>query len=225
MRRELVFGTVAAVLFAGIGTGVAQAQARPDIIGGQFDSAPWSADVHFQQNGAGYLCSGAIIAPQWVLTAKHCLGDEETVYIGNPALKAGTKAVSDKSYTDKKGDVALLHLSTAVTTTYLGVGSADPAAGETVQIWGWGDTEPGGHHSDRLKSGHMKVQATTCHDHGSGPALCLVAGPDLSAHGDSGGPAVYHGVEVGLDSQGDDTTKDYASLAAHRQWIKATAGV
>ncbi|MEU0602504.1 trypsin-like serine protease [Streptomyces sp. NPDC006393] len=201
--------------------------AQPAIIGGQYDSAPWSADVHYTKDGHGGICSGAIIAAQWVLTAGHCSGDKEVVYVGNPQLKSGTKGTVDKKYTDPsiKGDLLLLHLSSPVRTTYLALGSSNPPIGSTVQIWGWGDTTQGGSHSDRLKSGHMKVKGTNCTDVKGGPALCLVKGPDISAKGDSGGPALYNGVEVGLDSRGDDTTKSYAQIAPHRAWIKKTADV
>ncbi|MFE9559287.1 S1 family peptidase [Streptomyces sp. NPDC006703] len=201
--------------------------AQPAIIGGQYDSTPWSADVHYTKDGHGGICSGAIIAAQWVLTAGHCSGDNEVVYVGNPQLKSGTKGTVDKKYTDPstKGDLLLLHLSSPVRTTYLALGSSNPPIGSTVQIWGWGDTTQGGSHSDRLKSGHMKVKGTNCTDVKGGPALCLVKGPDISAKGDSGGPALYNGIEVGLDSRGDDTTKSYAQIAPHRAWIKKTAGV
>ncbi|PWI41312.1 trypsin-like serine protease [Streptomyces sp. ICBB 8177] len=207
--------------------GSSHVAAQPLIIGGQYDSAPWSADVHYTKNGSGSICSGAIIAAQWVLTAGHCSGDNEVVYVGNPELKSGTEGQVDKKYTDPdtKGDLLLLHLSKPITTTYLSLGSANPPSGSTVQIWGWGDTKQGGTHSDRLKSGHMKVNGTNCSDLQGGPALCLVKGPDMSAKGDSGGPALYNGVEVGLDSKGDDTTKSYAEIAPHRSWIEKTAGV
>ncbi|MFJ2841723.1 S1 family peptidase [Streptomyces griseofuscus] len=239
MRKIAVpLGAAAALaLSVTIGQQVASAQqaasasswqvAQPTIIGGQYDSASWSADVHYTKNGSGGICSGAIIAAQWVLTAGHCSGDNEVVYVGDPELRSGTKGTVDKKYTDPgtKGDLLLLHLSSPIHTTYLSLGSSNPPTGSTVQIWGWGDTTQGGSHSDRLKSGHMKVNGSNCTDLQGGPALCLVKGPDISAKGDSGGPALYNGVEVGLDSRGDDTTKSYAQIAPHRSWIKKTAGV
>ena len=56
-----------AVTGGGSGTGIAAL-----IIGGStVSSAPWAAAVF--SNGS-FTCSGTIIAPQWVLTARHCLG-------------------------------------------------------------------------------------------------------------------------------------------------------
>lgn len=237
-KTALTLGAAAALaLTLGAGAQIAAAHpaapartaqaAQPEIIGGQYDSAPWSADVHYTKGGSGSICSGAIIAARWVLTAGHCSGDDEVVYVGAQKEKTGTEGKVDKKYTDPntKGDLLLLHLSQPIKTTYLALGSGNPSTGSTVQIWGWGDAEQGGSHSDRLKSGHMKVNGTNCTDVQGGPALCLVKGPDISAKGDSGGPALYDGKEVALDSRGDDTTKSYAEIAPHLSWLKKTAGL
>jgi secreted trypsin-like serine protease len=44
-------------------------------------------------------------------------------------------------------------------------------------------------------------------------------------YGDSGGPQMYEGRVVGVCSWGDYTNQVYASVAAHRDWIRETTGI
>ena len=68
-----------------INTPQARAQDAPDIIGGR-ESAPgawpWQAAIVFSRYENAYVgqyCGGSLIAPEWVLTAAHCVDGEPAV--------------------------------------------------------------------------------------------------------------------------------------------------
>jgi secreted trypsin-like serine protease len=228
--------------------------AAPGIIGGQnVTSAPWAAQVSW--DGTGFECSGTVIAPQWVLTAAHCVnpggdnpgggpsGDPSggapsaggpsgsggmTVLIGSTKLGKGTAATVDQQQTDPKADLALLHLAAPVQTKSMALADKDPAVGDTNEIYGWGKTSTKSGPAPQLKTAKVQVTSTEgCQDAAGGPAICSKAVTGTAFNGDSGGPELADGVEVGVCSTGDEQarTQQYASVAANRDWIKQVAKV
>jgi secreted trypsin-like serine protease len=130
---------------------------------------PFQVGVIRSQDQSKYLCGGSLIADTWVLTAGHCVSDEEgelvddppayTVYAGSITLQGGdriaVKSVHrhpqyDKAFLDN--DVALLQLERApkkefhVAPINL-IDSTKASSFETVGtdliILGWGNTETG----------------------------------------------------------------------------------
>ncbi|WP_232791532.1 trypsin-like serine protease, partial [Amycolatopsis sp. M39] len=65
----------------------------------------------------------------------------------------------------------------------------------------------------------------------NGKAIASKGVTGSSWHGDSGGPQLADGVQVGVCSTGENSgsdehgTQNYASVAGSRDWIKQTAGV
>jgi len=216
-------------------TGVTTAQAaEPAIIGGgTVSSAPWGAQIYWNDvtaNG-GFECSGTIIAARWVLTAQHCLNAPGMhVKVGNVALNQGTQAAVDQQKASPNGDIALLHLTTSINTTYMQLGSGNPAVGATNQIYGWGRTLNSGPPSPTLKTANVRVTGTSSDAFG-GSAIASKGINGASWHGDSGGPQLSGGVQVGVCSTGNNSgsnpqgTQNYASVASSRSWIRTTAGV
>jgi secreted trypsin-like serine protease len=230
---SVLAGTAAAL---SIGTaGIAAAQpASPDIIGGgTVSSAPWGAQIYWNNvtaNG-GFECSGTIIASRWVLTAQHCLNSPGIhVKIGNVSLGQGTDVAVDQQKASPNGDIALLHLTSAVSTTYMQLGNANPATGSTNQIYGWGRTLNSGPPSPTLKTANVRVTGTSTDAFG-GRAIASQGVNGAAWHGDSGGPQLSGGVQVGVCSTGNNSgsnpqgTQNYASVASSRSWIRTTAGV
>jgi secreted trypsin-like serine protease len=218
-----------------LGTGTATAEAAtPLIIGGStVSSAPWGAQVYWDDVSTygGFECSGTIIAAQWVLTAQHCLNAPGLhVKVGSVSLQQGKDADVDRQLASPNGDIALLHLSTPVSTTYMQLADSDPATGSTNQIYGWGRTQGTNPPSSTLRTANVRVTGTSTDAFG-GPAIAS-RGIDGSAwHGDSGGPELAGGKQVGVCSTGNNTgsqttgTQNYAKVSASRSWIRQNTGV
>ena len=143
---------------------------RRKIIGGvpaEKDKYPWMTALLWQDvkdNEDAQFCGGSLIAPDWVLTAAHCVVDEDTgklvtrkidVFLGAVDLKDDSSeriAVKEIIKHDKYNrhttdfDVALLHLAKPSKQTPVSIiPSGDPndlvTPGTMATIIGWGATE------------------------------------------------------------------------------------
>ncbi len=151
------------------------------IVGGH-DAAPGAypsiAEVHLAKS---FLCTGTLIAPDWVLTAGHCgsitgsavatpvsfPGPLIDVYIGSNKAGQGesvpvSEAIVSPSYLLTQGyDVTLLHLSRASAMTPTKIAGASEtaswAAGTTETIVGWGATSEGGDTPTTLQEAQVPV--------------------------------------------------------------------
>lgn len=200
---------------------------RPGIIGGtDATNAPWAAQVDW--DGMGFQCSGTVVAPEWVLTAGHCANKGGmSVRVGSLELDGGDQIPVDRFEVDPKADLALLHLGTATKAPAVPLATADPKAGAINQIYGWGMTSPDSGAAAQLKVAKVKVTGADCVDAAQGPAICMTGMTGTAFNGDSGGPEMAGGQEVGVCSTGDAHAKtaEYASVAANRDWIKQVANV
>lgn len=135
------------------------------IIGGE-PSTPgtWPWMVSIESKGAaspydGHFCGGSLIAPQWVLTAAHCLVDESAanlvVRVGgydlSSAKTAGTLGTPDQILVHPRydadtmdNDIALLHLTTALSNAPAALIAANAmsqiADNTLLTTMGWGNT-------------------------------------------------------------------------------------
>jgi hypothetical protein len=200
---------------------------QPGIIdGADATNAPWAAQVSWA--GMGYECTGSVVAPEWILTAGHCASrDDMSVQVGSLQLGGGDKIAVDRAEVDTKADLALLHLTKPTKAPAVKLATDDPKAGAINQIFGWGMTAPGSGPAEQLKVAKVKVTGADCEDAAQGPAICVTRMTGAAFNGDSGGPEMAAGEEVGVCSTGDENAKSaqYASVAANRPWIKQVAGV
>ena len=227
MRIRIVVASLATAL-----TGVLAApaaanavEAGPDnIIGGStVASAPWAAAVF--SNGS-FTCSGTIISANYVLTARHCINGTMSVRVGSVNRTSGgvTRTVSS---TTTRNDLALMRLSSSVSTSYMPLSSAYPPVGSTNSLYGWGQTcYSGCSASTTLKTATVQVTSTNQTDAYGGRAIASTRINGNAWRGDSGGPQVYNGAQVGVASTADGTARQYyGSVAYNRAWITSTAGV
>ena len=100
----------------------------------------------------------------------------------------------------------------------------------TNQIFGWGRTLNQNPPSPVLKTANVRVTGTSSDAFG-GRAIASHGINGAAWHGDSGGPEVFNGLEVGVASTAGNSgsnpqgVQNYASVASNRSWIRQTAGV
>ncbi|MBZ4420533.1 trypsin-like serine protease [Myxococcus sp. RHSTA-1-4] len=175
------------------------------------------------------LCSGALIAPDVVLTAAHCLaifgprGPHE-VYLGQvllpqpePAPRGRfarvARAVIHPDYDSRTHayDAALLRLAAPVDVTPFPLPdstSAPLVAGTGVRVLGYGDTKDAEAPAGRRRQGTLTVTRVESAAFHASPS------PSMSCAGDSGGPVLLRDggreVLVGLTASGDVACRDEA---------------
>lgn len=206
--------------------------ATPMIIGGGTASnAPWAARlfVNGQQN-----CTATIIAPTYILTAKHCVSSSGTYTFRIGSLdqtSGGTMATGVAITRHSTADLAIVRLDRSVSATYSPLGTAsNVSVGQTVQVYGWGATCTGqpeiNCQSRYLKYAGVRVTSVSCRDYTGGVAVCAQRIDGITAGGDSGGPMFASGRQVGVASTSDRSTRTaYTNITSYRSWISSVAGV
>ncbi|MDN5669062.1 MAG: trypsin-like serine protease [Renibacterium salmoninarum] len=207
----------------------------PRIIGGNaadISQAPFAALqlVNGQAN-----CSGSQISATWVLTAKHCIEKQSvssmSVQLGAAKIGQGTTIKAKRALGWSGGDVALIELVSPYQNTYSKLGASTPAANTPGDIFGWGAINTAPTYPDYLKTAKVTVVGTN-NSNWPGPSIVEKGDNGQALWGDSGGPLIVNGKQVGVCSgplQGSPGTISgtvmYASTVAAASWIKSTSGV
>lgn len=152
----LVVGSATAVL-VGVSPAHAIADGTP-ATPGQYPFAVKFTMTHIPKPDGTYYnsaCSGALIAPRFILTAGHCFHDVNRVRVSGPPLYQTTATVNTVNLSDNPGetrtvidvqqspvnDIALVELDSPITdVTPLVVSPLPPQDGEQLEMAGFGAT-------------------------------------------------------------------------------------
>ncbi|XP_036252114.1 chymotrypsin-C-like [Molothrus ater] len=224
LLRTTMLGAVCLVVLLGYAYGCGQPAVPPQlssrVVGGEdavAHSWPWQISLQYRSSGSWYhTCGGTLIAPQWVLTAAHCISSYMTyrVVLGKQDLseddEPGSVAVGvEKTIVHEDwdsyliiNDIALVKLAEEVQETDTIRASCLPAAGKVLPndypcyVTGWGRIRTNGPLATILQQGLLPVvDYETCSKRDWWGSLVeetmVCAGGDgvvSGCNGDSGGP-------------------------------------
>jgi hypothetical protein len=209
---------------------------RTRIVGGQ-EAVPhsWPWLVSLQSDGH-HFCGGTLIDEYHVLTAAHCLQDEDILngltivaglhtrsntYAQTIQRKQVARIFNHEYYNDvtNENDIAVIRLASPVKlNSYVNIAclpGRDPSLHENVMLAGWGTTSFGGSPPDSLHQANVIIMNYCSNVYQFDPAKQVCAGnyqySKDSCQGDSGGPMVHEvngqWILSGVVSYGDECAK------------------
>ncbi|MDO4686283.1 MAG: trypsin-like serine protease [Corynebacterium sp.] len=173
-------------------------------------------------------CSGTLINPTWVLSAKHCVGngDANSISVNNEIRHAANV------YMHPTVELAVIELNAPVGAPPTPLNGHHLGPGVVGVVEGWGGVAQ--HHFLQPQAADATVQRRVFNVPGAAPDQQLleawVHGGRIT-HGDSGGPFIVNGALAGVtaySNQGNDpagTVAWYVPVAEHLDWIHRQTGI
>lgn len=208
--------------------------AEPDIVGGEPTSTaehPWVVALTKVNSNSAY-CGGALIAPDRVVTAAHCISGYPAgsvrVLVGRTDLRSNKGEqrwvarywVEPGYQSPTEGDdVAVLLLDRPVSYRPVPLETDQDAyrAGAPATVFGWGYTSENGPSSPVLRSAKVPLIAdsdcaATYDEFDADEMVCAgqPSGGTDACYGDSGGPLIAAGRLIGITSWGSGCAREHA---------------
>jgi len=214
MTRAIAMpAAIAAIVAMGHSARIARRRADPGIhIVNGTDALPcvWKWQVGLYTPGDDVVwCGGSLIAPNWVVTAKHCVDGESSVDVmaGNIKYGSGERRTSQRIIEKPDVDLALIELSEPFTmdgcTDVVSLPQREVPAGTQCWITGWGRTNSAGlrppNTLQQAKTNIIAQDACKLEMEREGARInssdvCVLGeyngSPTSGCYGDSGGPLV-----------------------------------
>lgn len=220
--------TVTAAAGLALAPGASAGEVNPHIIGGSTVTSDMGAVALVQSSSSDSFCSASLLSATKVLTAKHCTDAVDSFQVRVGSLQdASGGTLHGISKVQTHNDVSVVTLSSAATgAKTVSLGTADPKVGDTNTIYGWGRTSYDGPGATSLKKANVKVTSLSAQDAFGGRSIQSSKGDGVAWKGDSGGPQLANGKQVGVASLADgSTTQIYASVAENLSFIRSAAGL
>jgi hypothetical protein len=189
------------------------------IVNGDPSSDPSVVALVRGEDGAEVLvCSGTVIASHAVLTAAHCVADDNDlpdVMIDGDRIRPSIVFVAPGfDAATLADDVAVLVVDRTLSPAPRSLALSAPAIGATIDLVGFGRTAPGDITPFAQRTGAANVTE-------SSTGGLVTRGPAFTCEGDSGGPALIDGAIAGITSSGDcGAFSRHARVLDHLEFIE-----